>query len=424
MSVDWDSTCTGMDLRVFDDGHVPETLENVATRLAEYPLFRRHQTTQVHVFADALPETLVDAAYGKTAGCGQPAWGDYVTIQEITDYWEHSTSHDLPKPGSSDNLAIALAAHFILLSLGEERKPSKLLDSSGICTPHQLWTRKDMHEQAHGVAVWGLAAHVQSQVPYHLDYAEQIRYESNVIVPPLMAGTLQCTRDKMKGGEFVVSLQGIPHYQKHGYKCKRQQLSFEEMSYVPYQFNQLTCHLGNLPHASTKVEHIDGNQLRVIIGFNVFGHHVGPTVQRAPEHSEQFRRQIQAQRVLLRNNKNVLSLEQLKQNKPLAKLLVLAKREQIKKQFREAQRRLIDEISNHVPATVQELMDQYYDENSDLCWPTSKVDVQVFIHHEIQQGRLITIPSTNNARTLISVEALVDLPRREEETHTYSDHTF
>ncbi len=406
--VDWES----MNLLVFDDGHTPETMGSVGTRIAEYTLFQRRQTSQVHVYTNALPEVLVDAAYEKTAGNLQPSWGDYVTVQRIKEYWDRDAKGLVQLPLSSKDLTVSLAAHFIELSFGECRKPSKHFDSSGAQTPHQLWSHNDFDEQAHGVAVWGLTAHVQSQVPYHLDYAEQIRYESNVIVPPLLAGTLQCTRDKIHGGDFVVSLEGIPHYQKHGYKCKRRQPSLDGMITVPYHFNQLTCHLGNLPHASTKIEHIGGKQSRVIIGFNVFGHDVGPTVQRAPEHSDQFRRKIQAHRALLRlrSNKESLSLEQLKRNKPLSKLLVLAKRERIKQQYHEAQQRLMAEIPHLLPSTVQELMDRLYDENTTWCWPASPTDIQVFIHHQIQKGKLEVIEVHDMSAGLISPATTIGLP--------------
>jgi hypothetical protein len=40
-----------------------------------------------------------------------------------------------------------------------------------------------------------MAAQVDSEeVLYHLDYAEKVQYQANIIVPPLVAGTLHCTR--------------------------------------------------------------------------------------------------------------------------------------------------------------------------------------------------------------------------------------
>lgn len=383
----------------FDDGHRPENVRHLCTQISEYPIFQHQRNAQVHVYADALPEEIVDAAYRKTVESGQPAWGDYVTVQQAKDFWAASAAGGSSSALSSENLVVALVAHYLELSLGEgkQARPSAHFDVDGNSTPSPLWNRSDMEEQAHGVAVWGLAAQVNSEVPYHLDYAEQIRYETNVIVPPLLAGTLQCTRDKIAGGDFLVSLEGIQHYENHGFKQCKSSIDQEDMVCIPYHFNQLTCHLGNLPHASTKIEHIQGTQKRVIIGFNVFGHDVGPRVQEAPEHSEQFRRKIQAQRAVLcsTNSRKGVSLERLKQNKPLAKLLVLAKRERIKQQYQEAQQRLAADIPKYLPATVSFLMNRFYSPNTDLCWPASPTDVQVYIHHQIQQGRFSPAESSN-----------------------------
>jgi hypothetical protein len=400
--IDWDA----MNLRPFDDGHRPETV-TVACQISEYPIFKRQQNPQVHVYANALPEQIVDAAYEKSAGNPKPAWGDYVTVEQVKDYWSKNGTGtgtvtgncNCTEPLTSDNLVVALAAHYLQISIGEgtQAHPSAHFDLAGNSTPSPLWNRVALEELAHGVAVWGLAAETNSEVPYHLDYAEQIRYETNVVVPPLVAGTIQCTRDKIKGGDFLISLEGIPHYEKHGYKCKRSIPAKEDMICIPYRFNQLSCHLGNLPHASTKIEHIEGTQKRVIIGFNVFGHDIGKVVQEAPEHSHRFRQKIQAQRAILRSNQKVLSFERLKQNKPLSKLLVLAKRERIKQQYQEAQRRLATEIPKYLPATVQQLMDRFYspENKDDLCWPASPTDVQVYIHHQIRHGRFSPIQSNH-----------------------------
>lgn len=273
-----------------------------------------------------------------------------------------------------------------------------------------------MLDQAHGVAVWGLAAPTGSEVPYHLDYAEQIRYESNIIVPPIVAGTLQCTRDKVNGGAFVVSLQGIPHYKKHGYKGKLCEPCIDDMVNIPYEFNQLTCHLGNLPHGSTKIESIDGDQMRVIVGFNVFGHDVGETVQRAPEHSDQFRRKVRFQRMIFRSNgagdgeDGALSLEQVKNNKSLAKLLVLAKRQRIKEEFEKGKRWLEKEIEPLLPTTVQTLMDSLLCKNPGYCWPSNPTDIQVFIHQQILQGHWKKVGDDDSSEGLIHPNTVIGLP--------------
>lgn len=228
-----------------------------------------------------------------------------------------------------------------------------------------------------------------------MDYAEQIRYRSNVIVPPLLAGTLQCTRDKLEGGDFQVSLEGISHYQKHGYKAKKLALNAEQaggkgdMERIPYRFNQMICHLGNLPHSSTKVESIRGDQERVIVGFNVFCDTAGPYVQRAPEHSDQFRRTIKLQRYVSRmtNKKDqTMSFQLLKKNRALTKLLVLAKRQRIKDEYNRSRQRLAEDVPRQLPATVAALMARF-SSGKDGCNILSN-DVRVFLHHQIQQGHL------------------------------------
>jgi len=406
-----------MQLLPFDDGHIPENLRDVPAQIADCPLFRRDRNPQVHVFGNALPEPLVDLAYEKTANSGLPAWGDYVTLEQVKTFWAERGGYankDDFQPSKTSDVTVALAAYFLKLSLGEtdKAKPFKQFSLPGQPGLESIWNRTDAEDLAHGIAVWGLAALVGSQVMYHLDYAEQIRYESNVIVPPLVAGTLHCTRAKIKGGDFVVSLDGITHYDKHGYKCKRSQPDIENMIRIPYQFNQLTCHLGNLPHASTRIESIDGPQVRVIVGFNVFGHDVGHKVQEAPEHSEKFRRKVQAQRAILRSNAKIMSIERLRQNKPLTKLIVLAKRERIKQEFKQAQERLAQEIPKHLPATVEQLMNRFYSRNQEQCWPATPTDVQVYLHHQIKRGNFKVIPSPESRMMtdLVSPQATLVLP--------------
>jgi hypothetical protein len=186
-----------------------------------------------------------------------------------------------------------------------------------------------------------------------------------------------------------VSLQGISHYQMHGYKAKKLDVDDTSMVRIPYVFNQMICHLGNLPHSSTKVEHIHGDQERVIIGFNVFCNTAGPYVQQAPEHSDQFRRTIHLQRYINRTmitSKQKMSLQLLKTNKSLSKLLVLAKRQYIKNKYNLSRERLANEVPKHLPATVASLV-AYFSSSEEGC-NLLQDDVRVFLHHEIQQGQL------------------------------------
>ena len=230
------------------------------------------------------------------------------------------------------------------------------------------------NNSVHGVQIWALPAQIGSSVPYHIDYAEYIRYTQNVIVMPLYAGTVQCTPYEVKGGTFAVHLDGLKHYEVFGYKgaLKRKQNENGDENEdgnndndnrmaewsgddddddddndddnhtkdiqvkngwvsVPYQFNQGILHTGNLPHLSSKVLNVNVNEheqgKRVIVGFNVFAHDVGPSVQQFPEHSDRFVKMVKLQRTVTGMS---LKLGKIRENKALTKLLVLAKREKVK----------------------------------------------------------------------------------------------
>ena len=145
----------------------------------------------------------------------------------------------------------------------------------------------------------------------------------------------------------------------------------------------MMCHLGNLPHGSTRVEKIHGDQLRVIVGFNVFCAKSGPLVQLAPEHSEDFRRKILRMKILSQN----VSLQSIKRNKQLSRMLVVAKREKFKKEFLQAQERLMREIPSYLPATIQELVNRFCsDPTKNTSWPRTPSDLQVFIYDQVLKG--------------------------------------
>jgi hypothetical protein len=206
-------------------------------------------------------------------------------------------------------------------------------------------------------------------------------------VPPLLAGTLQCTRDRVDGGAFRVSLEGIDHYRKYGYKSKKCVDHDNSMIEIPYRFNQLTIHLGNLPHSSTKIEAIHGNQNRVIVGFNVFCKVAGPLVQKAPEHSDAFRKAIKLQKAIKRTTtgSKQMNFDYLRSNKGLTKLLVLAKREHVKKKFQLSQQLLAEEVPKQLPNTVEALMKIF--SGKEIGWQITPDDVRVFVHHGIQEGK-------------------------------------
>jgi hypothetical protein len=52
-----------------------------------------------------------------------------------------------------------------------------------------------LHTIIYGVGVWALmVTNEQSKVEYHVDYAELVRYETNLIYSPLYGGNLHCFR--------------------------------------------------------------------------------------------------------------------------------------------------------------------------------------------------------------------------------------
>lgn len=458
-SIDW--SLSGGEMILFDDGHVPENLTNTGsnTRLVNYPQFFERRPAAVHVLDNAASSNLVDALYEATVQEAQP-WGDYVTIEQVRDLWKQQEQHQQNVPDASsisdkEELVLHAVASFLKTAMSQKAsmrytrsKSSGASSSSG--SNHSAENSEHTEpaiasndkndsstanantppfinnfdlSQAHGVAIWALAADEGSRVPYHLDYAEQIRYESNVIVPPALAGILQCTAAVVEGGDYCAHLDGLEHYEKHGYKgakIDQKEGSTDASSInvlpvkedpgwvqVPYKYNRMIWQSGHLPHLSTTVRRIStadtGDKLestvgsrmacppkpkRVIVGFNVFLHDVGPTVQQAPEHSAAFRRKVMVERFLFQKRR--FSLELVQQSPNLAKLLVWAKRQKSKQEFSKAQQELNGEIQRFLQheiaaVPVAELMKRFG--QSDGVWP-SFVDVQVQIHRQCQNGRL------------------------------------
>ena len=75
-------------------------------------------------------------------------------------------------------------------------------------------------ERIHGTVVWCLSSDQENEVQYHIDYAELFRYETNVIHPPLYAGTCHVSPfaatladgrpglGRMEGGDFMANSSG------------------------------------------------------------------------------------------------------------------------------------------------------------------------------------------------------------------------
>jgi hypothetical protein len=397
----------------WDDGHVPETLDETTapTKLVEYPEF--FQDARVCVFDNVVDEHLVDALYNVTAAHREERkpWGTYVTKSQIQELWEqgseedtHAVSNHCDYNDNKDHLALLAAAAFFEHAMTTTKVPSQHY-SSPASSFRPLLSPQQFDQRVHGVAIWALPASQGSSVPYHLDYAEQVRYASNVIVPPFLAGTLQCSRSALVGGDFCVSLEGLSHYEKHGYKSKKQVIledtNNNNMLVIPYHYNRLTMHSGHLPHASTRVETIQNpQQQRVIVGFNVFGHDVGQLVQDCPEHSPAFHDMIQRLRKEHTNSKNTtFSLETIRAHPALAQRLVLAKRAKIKAELLQAQEELDERVCHYlqrrrqdppnetttIPTIIADLVSEFA--RSDGSWPRSD-DVYAHILLRWKQGKL------------------------------------
>jgi hypothetical protein len=441
----------------FDDGHIPENFvgTKVQSQLVRYKSFVDERIPKVHVIDDAVPSALVDALYEVTVNNNPnnddrlKPWGTYVTHEQLERYrnkYIGGGDDALPPscdPQDREGLAVAAAAYFLDHALQQQQQQqqpvssrvqtfvSPSLGNEKLHRQSHIWTTEEHSTLLHGVAIWALASTQGAHVPYHLDYAEQIRYENNLICPPFLAGTLQCTRStEMKGGDLGVCFGGLEHYHNHGYKGAKQQQQQQQHQHlekqthdenltsdikqdldwitVPYRYNRMIIKSGHLPHHSTCVETLlPATQKRVIVGFNVFGHDYGPQVQQAPEHSEVFRRKVALQRALLLSKKSCdggINVKTLQANKGLSKLLVLAKRAKIKQELAQAQQELDLALDAYLltnamecGVTIESLMKQF-GTSKDGGWP-SPVDVQVHINQRIGAQEAIG-DQENNGRLL------------------------
>jgi hypothetical protein len=100
------------------------------------------------------------------------------------------------------------------------------------------------------------------------------------------------------------------------------------------------------------------------------------------------------------------------------KLLVLAKREWIKQEFKKAQDPLTEELPQLLPTTVQDLMNHFGAKkiNSDVSWPVSPVDIQVYLHHKIREGqyRIMNnaVKNTDNLVSPLVTMELIETPEQ------------
>ena len=336
----------------WNDGHRPKGAPAGSTKMA---ILNRCAKGIFSVFDNVLPRESCSTIYEQAVSKSGKPWGVYITLEEAMNSDDDDCTPEklaAMKDEESKQRAMAkCAVKYLYL-----RRAGGAISAD--------WSK------IHGVAVWCLSSGVGSQVEYHIDYAELFRYETNIIYPPLYAGTLQLTPIEdggMIGGMFAANMRGLDHYSEYGYKCRlkkatqasdddiKNSLASESLSYqadddfygcpvtsdkngildydssawikVPYRCNRGIVHDGDFPHLSTKIETLSSHLRRVILGFNLFSHEVGPAAQRAPEHSDKFNATVKLYQTMAAvrgsETKDKVTLSDLKKNKGLYRLLKL-----------------------------------------------------------------------------------------------------
>jgi hypothetical protein len=415
----------------FDDGHHPETnVTDSPTKLVKYN--DEPPTPSVQIYNNVLPSSLCHEIYNHTVKQDLP-WGTYVTKSEALN--ECAGGPLTTKSGNAtsspsdiiQHLANRAVRHFIFNNRDEVQQVAG----------KRLRPEKD--DRIHGVQIWALPATKGSSVPYHIDYAEYIRYTENVIMTPLYAGTVQCTPHPISGGTFAVHLGGLEHYNEHGYKGglkddKDRMAGWNDNNVekvvvkdgwvsIPYKFNQGIMHNGTLPHLSGPIIEIEEGK-RVIVGFNVFGH-VGEFVRKCPDHSDMFRRMVKLHRSMRKNvNGGLVStgiqIDDLKKNKALTKLLVLAKRQKEKDQWIETRKEMtiwiIEQFHGNNPKDNGQSMSNSGIAVSNLLskWKggskqPAKDDLHIQIHRMVKEGSLQLTEDSKNDHygAMVGLDAVV-----------------
>lgn len=328
------------------DGHVPELHMNQTNNMVEYPFHREHCACSVmnDVVED---ERLLSAfvSHVEKEMPEQPSWGTYVQMKELLHY-SHLKNYDNSHV-DMHSLAVAMTWHWLQSVIANSQNSAPVnkavydihvdIEKGGSVSMDDGFLSKRLHAnlmegKIHGISVWILISRQEGQeVPYHIDYAEWLRYRYNVIVPPMYAGTLHLSKDVYVGsGDFACQLSTYTHYEKYGYKgCKHSQHpnggytgiqvndimkdssrkvywdEFSKWLTVPYKYNRGIIMTGQLPHLSTATKP-GMKEPRIVMGFNIFGVDVGRYVEEAPEHSAIFQ-----QKVLQCRRRNMISIQSI-----------------------------------------------------------------------------------------------------------------
>ena len=423
-----------------DDGHTPEGLSKGEECYVKYS---SEAAPTVHVTDEAVSPGVCRAWYETMTTADNPAWGTYVTLDEIYENWRKNvalspscssstTTTTTTQSSSSSSSSSLLESHRHALAVEvasvlvrqawelQESQTDRALttppaisytlgkDGTSVCeTRHQhnrnarhtiptmpLWWRE---RNAHGVAVWALASQQGAAVPYHVDYAEQVRYSRGILSCPLWGGVLHCSPGTMTGGDYYVYLkppvESMAHYQKHGYKAQRQELDLSKSVRIAYRTNRLISQAGYLSHGSTAVTHMSKEtRHRVVVGLNVFGADVASVVQRWPEHSPQFNAWVKSLRQARSEKDARVSLHTLVKNHPRVARQWLKRQRQIA--FQKAAQQLEADVETLLVKShtadgvcISQIQTACANPKDDGAYP-SPTDVLVFVEQQCRQGKL------------------------------------
>jgi len=317
----------------WNDGFTPSGCNGAKGRMViDQP---RSKPGLVAIREDVVPDFLVQNLYDSAVEAG--VWGEYVSLDEIDALLlssnDDSCVNNVNENSKSSNKPLT------------RRQLAAQAVHSFFCERFADLIQEDWKEKyVHGVSVWVIASDVGNSVQYHIDYAEMFRFQTNTIYPPMYGGTLHLTKtSEMEGGGFFVHKDGLEHYRKFQYKCSLEKLGWDGTGInattqqsdsdsnwveVPYKYNQGTLCDGDLPHFSAPVRSIPKGLKRVIVGFNVCNHEIGPIVQEFPEHSAKFNRFVKLSQTATKTTRlgGGLTVEACKANPKLAAFVKLLAR--------------------------------------------------------------------------------------------------
>ncbi|KAG1705626.1 hypothetical protein DVH05_003328 [Phytophthora capsici] len=339
----------------WDDGFTPSGCNDRPGKIVRD--FARDHPGTCAVIDEAVSERTADLLYASAVKA--KVWGVYVPMSELQ---LENADNQLQAPELEQDEAKNPDAY--RHALARRTVQEFLLGSDA----RQRITKRDW-ERTHGVAVWVIASDCNDETEYHLDYAEQVRYETNVIFPPIYGATLHVSplhndlteveaiqgreTRSFEGGGFYVNLTGLAHYDQYGYKTRKQphrlttdeleELSERELGWkrISYKYRRGILCDGEFAHFSGRVRTLPtaavGAELpvkRVVVGFNLFPSEIGACVAKFPEHSGAFNRYVKLSQAAVKqtkllsstSNKGGWTLESVRANPKQAAFLKLLAR--------------------------------------------------------------------------------------------------